>query len=283
MSSSSARSSWGPRPPRAGRAADQLLMRARGRSGSSAPRAIRSARSPGAPKRSAIARRAAPRARRAFARRAARACRAAGSAPRFLAPAPATGRRTGCSERIASAPPAACDRRRAAARGDDRRRAPGAHPPRRGVGAEPGRPGADRAGGSATAGRARGPPRDRRRSHAAARPRRTPRRAPGLDRGADPLQRAQRSLPGRLGALGVGRHQDQLRAARERLAEPHPGADAERLGRPRDLADHLRPARLGRQRHRPSEQLPALPQGAAELQSRGMRAQARSCIEHMFV
>ena len=101
-----------------------------------------------------------------------------------------------------------------------------------------------------------------------------PAQAPGLEEGlararrldlcADPLQTPQRLLPGRLGALGVGRHQRQLGAARERLAEPHPGAHPERLGGPRDLPDHLRPTRLGRQRQRPREQCPALTQGGQE-------------------
>ena len=50
--------------------------------------------------------------------------------------------------------------------------------------------------------------------------------APGLDLRADPLQPPQRLLPGALGALGVGRDQGQLGAARERLAQPHPGVAA---------------------------------------------------------
>ena len=107
----------------------------------------------------------------------------------------------------------------------------------------------------------------------------------GLDRGADRLQLPQRPLPGGLGADRVGRHQDQRRAAREPLGEPHPGADAKRLRRPRGLAEHLWAARLWRQRHRPSEQLPPLAQGAAKLQAgdEGAGDEVHLGIEHMFV
>ena len=89
-------------------------------------------------------------------------------------------------------------------------------------------------------------------------------RARRLDRGADRLEAPQRPLPGRLGAHRVGRDQGERRAARERLAEPHPGAHAERLGRARGLADHLRAAGLGGQRHRLGRAVPgAFAQGAA--------------------
>ena len=74
--------------------------------------------------------------------------------------------------------------------------------------------------------------------------------ARGLDRGADRLQAAQRALPDRLRPHRVRRDQRQRRAASERLADPHPGADPERLGGPRCLTDHLRPAGFGGQRDR---------------------------------
>ena len=77
----------------------------------------------------------------------------------------------------------------------------------------------------------------------------------GLDRGADPLEALQRVLPGSLSPIRIRRHQRQLRAARKRLAKPHPGADAERLRRPGRLSDHLRPAGLRRQRHWAEEEL----------------------------
>jgi hypothetical protein len=80
----------------------------------------------------------------------------------------------------------------------------------------------------------------------------------GLDLGADPgLEAAEGSLPGPLGLLGVRRDQRELGAARERLAQPHAGADAEPLGRSRHLADQLGRAGLGGKRRRPARHLPA--------------------------
>ncbi len=76
-----------------------------------------------------------------------------------------------------------------------------------------------------------------------------------LDRGPDPLQPGQHRLPCARRALRVGRDQPQARAARERLADPHPGVDAERLRGPRDLSHDLRPVWLRRQRERLPQQL----------------------------
>ena len=69
------------------------------------------------------------------------------------------------------------------------------------------------------------------------------------------------------GALGVGRDQPQLGAARERLAEPHPGMDAERLGRARDLAHDLLAVRLRRERDRLPQQLAPCPHRRQQLEA----------------
>src|SRR5262249_28939988 len=68
--------------------------------------------------------------------------------------------------------------------------------------------------------------------------------AVGPDPPADPLQPPQRLLPGPLGSLGIRGDQGELRAARERLAHPHPGSQAELLRRRRDLPDQLGSAGL---------------------------------------
>ena len=60
----------------------------------------------------------------------------------------------------------------------------------------------------------------------------------GLDRRADRLQPDEQPLPGIGHAGRVGRNQHQAGAAGQRLAQPHPGMDAERLGGERHLA-HL--------------------------------------------
>jgi len=61
----------------------------------------------------------------------------------------------------------------------------------------------------------------------------------GLDRRADRLEPPDDALPPVGDPDGIGWHEGQPRAASERLAEPHPGMDAVRLGRLRHLADEL--------------------------------------------
>ena len=60
-----------------------------------------------------------------------------------------------------------------------------------------------------------------------------------LDRRANRFQRVQHRLPRLRDRDRVRRQQDELGAARERLAERHALSDAARFGRPRDLADAL--------------------------------------------
>ena len=91
--------------------------------------------------------------------------------------------------------------------------------------------------------------------------------AVGLARRADPLEPVERPPPERPHAVGIGRHEPQLGAARERLPEPHPRHDAERLGRRRHLAHHLPAPRLGRQRHRLAHQLAPAFKGGHERES----------------
>ena len=93
-------------------------------------------------------------------------------------------------------------------------------------------------------------------------------RRAGLDRRADVLQRAHVRVP-RVGHPGrVGRDEPQRRAARERLPQPQPGAQAVRLGGRGDLADELLAPRLGRQRHRPGRQHLAAAGGDGEREAR---------------
>ena len=80
----------------------------------------------------------------------------------------------------------------------------------------------------------------------------------GLDRRPDPLQLAQRLLPKPRRPLRVGRDQGKVRTARQRLTERHPGPHPMSLGGAADLAEHLRPARLGGEGGRPAQQLLAI-------------------------
>ena len=261
MSSDSARSSCGPEMASgsSSRSTSSSCAR-RGRRGSSAPRAIRSALRPASPKRSAIAASGSaaswpsvstPR-RSSFSGRSAEPMRAASSAP-----PPGAARLPGSRSR--SRPTGRGARKaRVIAPGTTTGALRGLALKRGGVGAEPGLP---RPEPNGRADRLPRPPQDPLQASA---PEPTQAggleeglaRPPRLDRGADPLQASQRLLPGRLRALGIGRHQRQLGAAGERLAEAHPGAHAERLGGPGGLSDHLRPAGLGCQRQRPGEQRP---------------------------
>jgi hypothetical protein len=75
-------------------------------------------------------------------------------------------------------------------------------------------------------------------------------RSQRLDRCAEALQPRDRTFPGLGDAHRVRRHERQARAARQRLAHPHPGMDPERLGGLRDgaheqLAPGLRSERGG--------------------------------------
>ena len=75
-------------------------------------------------------------------------------------------------------------------------------------------------------------------------------------------------------SAGVRWDQEQLRAARQRLAEAHPRPYPERLRRPRDLA-HLRlPTRLWRQRDRLREEVLRRLAAAARSGKRGIRTHA---------
>jgi hypothetical protein len=85
-----------------------------------------------------------------------------------------------------------------------------------------------------------------------------------LGRGADRLEPVENLAPQRAHSLGIGRHEPELGAARERLPYPHARHDAEGLGRRRDLADQLRPARLGRERGRLGEHRVPVPQRCDE-------------------
>ncbi len=88
-----------------------------------------------------------------------------------------------------------------------------------------------------------------------------------LDRGADRLEPVEDLAPERANALRVGRREPQLGTARERLPNPHPGRDAERLGRRGDLADHLLAPRLGRERDRLGEHRPPVPDRGKKLEA----------------
>ena len=91
---------------------------------------------------------------------------------------------------------------------------------------------------------------------------------PGLHRRPDPLQRAHPGVPG-VGDPGrVGRDEPQRRAARERLAQPQPRAQAVGLGGRGDLADELLAPRLGRQGDRPGRQHVPAPGGDGEREAR---------------
>ncbi len=85
-----------------------------------------------------------------------------------------------------------------------------------------------------------------------------------LDIGTDCLEPPQRFLPDGGCADGVCRDQRQVRTARERLAEAHSDTQTEGLSSAGGLADHLRAAGFGRQRHRPSKQLVSIGQRAAQ-------------------
>ena len=67
---------------------------------------------------------------------------------------------------------------------------------------------------------------------------------------ADALEPVEQLAPHGPHAVGIGRHEAQAGAARERLAEPHAGLHAERLGGRRHLPYHLRPSSLGSQSNR---------------------------------
>ena len=104
--------------------------------------------------------------------------------------------------------------------------------------------------------------------------------AVGLDLGADRLEPVEHAVPERAHALGIGRDQPQRRAARHRLAQPHPPHDPERLGRGGDLPHHLLAARLGRERDRLGQQRPPVPQRRKQLEA-GVE-DADDHDEHMF-
>src|SRR5215217_2221648 len=105
--------------------------------------------------------------------------------------------------------------------------------------------------------------------------------AAGLDRRADALEPAEQAIPFVGRARGIGSDEPQRRAARQRLPEPQPGADAERLGGGGDLADALLAPRLRRERHGAGgERLPAAG-GDGELEARDEDADDH-LIEHMF-
>ena len=87
----------------------------------------------------------------------------------------------------------------------------------------------------------------------------------GLDRRADRLERPSDPLPGVGDPDRVGRHERQTRAARERLAQAHPGMDAERLGR------RARPRRPAARGPAPGRGRPA-PAGAPRARRRRRRA-----------
>ena len=74
-------------------------------------------------------------------------------------------------------------------------------------------------------------------------------RAVGLDLRPDALEPVEHDVPQRAHALGVGRHEDELGAAGERLPHAHPRRHAEGLGRRGDLPHELLAARLGREGH----------------------------------
>ena len=128
------------------------------------------------------------------------------------------------------------------------------------------------------------PSRRRRGCRAGRRRRRTPRRR-GPTRTRRRSARAGRASRRHsvAHAVGVGRHEPQLGAARERLPHPHPLHDTERLGRRRHLADHLTPPRLGRQRDRLPHAAPAGPRARRRARSgRGGRRRpyANICSHH---
>ena len=100
-----------------------------------------------------------------------------------------------------------------------------------------------------------------------------------LHRGADPLQRAHPGVPGVGDPDRVGRHEAQGRAARERLPQPQPRAQAVGLGGRGDLADELLAPRLGRQGDRPGGQHVPAPGGDGEREARQEDADDH---EHMF-
>ena len=86
---------------------------------------------------------------------------------------------------------------------------------------------------------------------------------------ADPLQPRQHQLPGLGHPGGIGRHERESRAARQRLPQPHPGAHAERLGGRRGLPDRLVPVTgRGRQRGGLPQQHPPVADGDGELEAR---------------
>ena len=91
-----------------------------------------------------------------------------------------------------------------------------------------------------------------------------------LERRADAFQRARHRLPRPLDRERVGRHQAQLGAARERLAERHPGPHPERLRRARHLPHaSLAPRQRGDRQRAPGQpllsDLRAAPGGDREL------------------
>ena len=97
-------------------------------------------------------------------------------------------------------------------------------------------------------------------------------RALGLDGGAHRLQAHEQPLPEVGDAGGIGRDERQPRAAGQRLPQPHPGVDAERLRGQRDLPHLLRPARLRRQRDRALQQFGPVTEGGGEGKA-GIRTQ----------
>ena len=185
-------------------------MGRRGRSGSSSPRAIRSARRPIAPKRSATAASGSVASwpsvpmpsRSSFSGRSAEPVRAASVVPP-PARSPGSRSRSRSTDRPARKERVIAPKTIVGAR---RRRALRAA----GVGAEPGlaRP-EPHALSDRLSRPLQRPLQASPKAHQAGRLEERLARTPRLDLGADPLQLPQRPLPGRLGALGVGRHQGQ--------------------------------------------------------------------------
>ena len=101
-----------------------------------------------------------------------------------------------------------------------------------------------------------------------------------LDGGTDRLQSHEHTLPGVGHPGGVRRKQRQPRAARQRLAHPHPRPHAERLRGGRDLADQLLAPRLGRQRRGFAQQRATVAGGDGEREPR--KQHGGDHHEHMF-
>ena len=97
----------------------------------------------------------------------------------------------------------------------------------------------------------------------------------------DPLQPVEHLAPRRAHPVGIGRHEPQLWAARECLSNPHPGDDAECLGRGRDLPHDLASARFRSERDCSSHELAAGVLGVTPSIPAAKRGEEREAgIEH---